>query len=235
MLPNFQQHGYIAYKLMNRNLIVVLFAIMLAYMPTHFAEANGNQSGKWAKGMVILVDGTELSGDIRYDWRSNGVRFRDVTNRQRAYSVQQVQRFSYFDNDENRVRQFAAVDFPINVVMTRPVFMEEVLTGTLTVYRRPYNHRKPTPVTSVVRYVLGGWLVSDHETFDYFVYTNQAFTRLDQFSHQFWPKMQKESNGAVWAYLTADHRISPVTLTGQLRLIARYNEMPHAVDPVLAE
>lgn len=217
---------------MKHNLVVALLLYLLA---VPLVESYSKPSQQWENGLVVLADGTTLKGEIRYDWRSNGVRFRDINNRQRAYSVQQLQRFSYFDREESRIRQFTVVDFPVNAVLTRPVFLEEILSGSLVVYRRPYNHRKPTPVTSFARYVLGSWLTSDHEGYDYFVYTNQAFTKLEQFSQQFWPQLQKETPETVWSYVTANHRISPATLTGQLRLIARYNEMPHTLEPHVAE
>ncbi len=183
----------------------------------------------------MLQDGTVLKGGIRYDWRSEVVRFKNADQQQWAGSGQQIQEFSFFDPEEARIRRFINMSFPVSPVTSRSLFMEVILDGTLSVYRRPHAHLSPKPFQSFAGHLFSGWLATDYRHFDYYVYRNGSFTRLDVFSQQFWPKLHKEMNEESWMYLTVNNLIVPKTIPGQLRLIARYNDIPRLADPVHAE
>ncbi|OIN58733.1 hypothetical protein [Arsenicibacter rosenii] len=207
---------------------------MLSFVPAG-VRAERLQTKHWKQGKVILQDGTVLKGGIRYDWRSEVVRFKGADQQQWAGSVRQIQEFSYFDQEEARIRRFVAMNFPVSPVSGRQLFMEVILDGTLSVYRRPHAHLYPRPFHSVAGYLFRGWLANDYRNFDYYVYRNASFTRLDVFSREFWPKLHQEMNEESWMFLTVNNLIAPKTIPGQLRLIARYNEIPRLAEPVHAE
>lgn len=207
---------------------------MLNVVPTR-VQAERFQTKYWKPGKVILQDGTVLKGGIHYDWRTEVVRFKGVDQPQWAGSIRQIQEFSYFDQEEARIRRFVAMSFPVNPVMSRPLFMEAILDGTLSVYRRPPGHLSPQPFRTFARYLLTGWLANDYRNFDYYVYRNASFTRLDVFSREFWPKLHQEMTEESWMFLTVNNLIAPKTIPGQLRLIARYNDIPRLAEPVHAE
>jgi hypothetical protein len=184
-------------------------------------SALAKNSGVWSQGELTLMNGTQLEGQLNYNWKAEIVQIQ-VNNAVKAYSAFQVREFKFFDNSQSTIRKFVAVDLPVKHTLVRPLFLEEFVTGPLMVYRRLRHTKEPIKVNDPELFGTDEQLVKDVDNFNYFVFEGQDIIKLDEFSRSIWPRMQQEFSHELKQY--ASHLQMDITSTiARLMLINKYN------------
>jgi hypothetical protein len=179
------------------------------------------QDPDWNAGKLTLNDGTELLGDLSYNWKAEIVQIRQGGTL-KAYSAYQVSHFTFFDDRNNALRRFNAVDFPVKRDLIRPIFLEEFTPGTLTVYRRLRHTREPIKLAKPVSYNSEEVVMSDYDNFTYYVYADGNFTDMDYFGQDIWPRMNNEFGTELHEYALT-RQLDFSSTAARLMLIAHYN------------
>ncbi|GAB3540533.1 hypothetical protein [Spirosoma fluminis] len=203
--------------------------ITLIWLCSAGSSLLAKNPGTWSQGELILMNGARLEGELNYNWKAEIVQIRQ-NNTLKAYSALQVQEFKFFDNNQNTIRKFVAVDFPVKVALRRPLFLEEFVAGPLMVYRRLRHIREPIKLTNPSMFGNDEELVKDIDNFIYFVYAGEDMVKLDDFNRFTWPRMQEEFEAELNQYATDLN-----STTAQLMLINKYNYLKSetAAQPVV--
>nr|WP_293838107.1 hypothetical protein [uncultured Arsenicibacter sp.] len=181
----------------------------------------------WKTGKLQLNNGVELVGSLNYNWKAEVLQLKLPDGTIKAYSPSQVQSFMYFDEHANDLRRFASVDFPVRRSMYRPVFLETVTTGTMTVYRRLRHTKEPLRLSSTASYGNDDQLVKDYDNFTYLVYSNDTFRLLDDFMYDIWPQMQAEFGTELKTFVKV-RALDTDDTESRLLLITHYNQLKEA-------
>ncbi len=187
----------------------------------------------WNKGYVTLPDGRRLEGELNYNWKAEVVQLRLSDGLVKAYSAGYVDSFIYYDKIQQIIRTFSSVDLPGLEQGFRPVFMEEVTTGPLTIYRRLRHTHEFIKITRPSMYNDDSELVKDIDNFVYLVVDvdGQAFD-LTSFSKDLWPRMSTYQE-QLTQYLKVREMDMSNTLA-RILLINQYNYLSLGQD-VLSE
>lgn len=171
---------------MKRHILFTLLGLSLAV-----SNASAKPPTIWHPGELHLANGTELTGDLNYNWKAEIVQIRQE-NGVKAYSAFQIRAFSYFDATLNTVRTFASVQHPTQTSRHRLIIMEQFMSGQMTVYRRLRHAREPIAKRSLSSFGDDTELVQNLDSFEYFVYQADGIHKLDYFVRDLWPVMQQE-------------------------------------------
>ena len=203
---------------MKRYLFITFLGLLLTA-----GKAPAKNPTVWSRGELFLTNGTELSGELNYNWKAEVVQLRqgDVI---KAYSAFQVRSFRFFDDKLNTVRIFNSVQHPVRLSLKRPVFMEQLMTGTMTVYRRLRHGREPILVAKPSMFSNDTELIQNLDEFDYFVYEGNMMTNLNQFPKELWPVMQEEY-GDVLNQFGTTLLVERNSTLARLLFINRYNSL----------
>ena len=176
----------------------------------------------WNPGYVILPDGRKLEGQLNYNWKAEVVQVRLPDGLVKAYSAGYVDSFAYFDNAQQLIRQFSTVDLPVSDEELRPVFLEELAKGSLTVYRRLRHAHELIKIARPMMYSDDSELVKDMDNFVYVVIDRegQVFD-LASFNKTLWPKMSTYQQ-QLTQYLRG-LLMDTSSTTARLMLINQYN------------
>ena len=183
----------------------------------------------WTQGELILNDGTQLTGELNYNWKAEIVQLRQQ-NTLKAYSAFQVKLFRYFDNQQNLLRSFTSVEFPVKTTLLRPVFLEEVVTGPLVVYRRLRHSLDPFRVGNAADFASDGEFSKNIDMFTYFVFDGSSFADLDRFNQSIWPRLEQEFHTELHQYMHS-HAVARNDTMGRLLLINQYNALKSQATP----
>lgn len=176
----------------------------------------------WNTGYVVLHDGRRLEGQLNYNWKAEVIQVRLSDGLVKAYSAGHADAFVYFDDSQQLVRTFSSVNLPGPAWESRPVFLEEVSTGPLTVYRRLRHAHEFIKIARASMYSNDSELIKDVDNFTYLVIDleGQVFN-LDLFDRAIWPKM-----GTYQTQLTnymKSRELDASTTIARLLLIHQYN------------
>ncbi|MBC3788832.1 hypothetical protein [Spirosoma utsteinense] len=189
--------------------------------------AGGNASAKpptvWHTGVLLLSNGTELTGDLNYNWKAEIVQIR-LGDGIKAYSAFHVREFTYFDDKINTLRKFASVEHPIRSSLRRLIVMEQLMEGPMTVYRRLRHAREPIAKRNLSSFGNDAELTQNLDSFDYFVYKDDGVVKLDHFVRDIWPVMQQEYHKELTQYGTT-LLIDRNTTLARLLFINQYNSL----------
>lgn len=177
----------------------------------------------WNRGELQLVNGTVLDGDLSYNWKAEIIQFRQG-DAIKAYSAHQIESFRFFDDHLNTIRKFVAFDYPVKPTLHRPIFLEQCITGTLTVYRRLRHLRDPIPVVTPSAYRTDEALLDDIDNFTYYVVDANNVLNLDGFLRNLWPRLRDEFGDELQRYAGSLHMDLNNTLA-RLLLINQYNTL----------
>lgn len=202
---------------MKKSLLIALFS--LATMSNLLTAAPHDQI--WNTGQILLNSGTEIQGEICYNWKAEIVQLRQ-NGTLKAYSAHQINRFSYFDAASNALRRFSAVDYPVRKNFKRPVFLEEFTVGTFTVYRRLRRVREPFQMGTSTLYNQEEVLTANYDNFVYYVYADGTFFNMDKFNRDLWPQMNQEFGPELKRYAEV-RQLDPTNTATRLMLINQYN------------
>lgn len=182
----------------------------------------------WNIGQILLNNGTEIQGEISYNWKAEIVQLRQ-NGTIKAYSAHQINQFAYFDAASNALRQFSAVNYPVRKNLERPVFLEEFAVGTFTVYRRLRRVREPFQIGTSTLHNQEEVLTANYDNFVYYVYTNGTFFNMNKFNRDLWPQMNQEFGPELKRYAEIRQLDTDNTAT-RLMLINRYNYLKAEAD-----
>lgn len=205
---------------------------MIVWLTALGSSVVARNSETWHQGELVLVDGTELKGDISYNWKAEIVQYREG-NRIKAYSAYQVRAFSYFDEHQHIPRNFFTFNYAGKPGgRLRPLFLEEVVIGPLPVYRELRSAREPVKLRNLSTFSSDEELVRDIENFTYLVFLNGELINLNMFYRTVWPKL-KEVYGAELRRYAMRIRSGITNTLVQLMLINQYNYLSRQqlVDP----
>ncbi|MFD1143003.1 hypothetical protein ACFQ4C_17890 [Larkinella insperata] len=164
---------------------------------------------------------------MNFNWAAQVVQFR-AGSQIKAYSANQVERFTYLDRQANTIRKFATVSCPAKSGLRQPQIFEEVFQGTLPVYRKLTTSQGLIKFGNLSGFSSDAELVRDLNNYTYLVYFQDELVPLTAFYRQIWPSLR-----AVFKKEFTEYRINRATnVVGQLRLISRYNYL--AEKPVSA-
>jgi hypothetical protein len=176
----------------------------------------------WNKGYVILPGGRKLEGELNYNWKAEVVQLRLTDGLVRAYSAGRLDSFVYFDNLQQFIRLFRSVNLPDHRQEPRPVFLEEVVTGPLTVLRRLRHARELVKIARPSMYSDDSELVKDLDNFVYVVIdTAGTLFDLASFSKTLWPLISTYQEQL--ALYMKSREMDTSTTAGRLLLINQYN------------
>ncbi|OIN60215.1 hypothetical protein [Arsenicibacter rosenii] len=183
----------------------------------------------WKTGKLQLNNGAEMAGSLNYNWKAEVLQLKLPDGTIKAFSPSQVRSFMYFDENANDIRQFASVDFPVRRSTYRPVFLETITTGVMTVYRRLRHAKEPLRLSSTASYGNDDQLIKDYDNFNYVVYTNDTFIPLDEFNGSLWPQIQTEFGAELKAFVKARELDTENTMS-RLMMITQYNLLKEAAS-----
>lgn len=195
--------------------------VMIVWLMAAGSSVLARNSDVWSQGELVLMNGTELKGDIGYNWKAEIVQYREG-NKIRAYSPYQVRAFRYFDDHQNVLRKFVTFEQATKSGRQRPLFLEEVVVGPVPVYREVRSAHEPIKLRNLSMFNSDEELVKDLENFTYLVLLNGELINLNMFYRTIWPGLKEKYEAELKRY--AMRIQSNITSTlAQLMLINQYN------------
>lgn len=187
------------------------------------------QETNWHEGNIVLTNNQKLQGKLCYSWDGEVVQLRLADGRIRAFSAAQVSFFTVHDG-RSPVRLFTALPLATgeqkqSLRANQFVFLEEYLTGYLTVVRRlkarkslwGIKSRKPVSVVSAQEFY------PEHDDYDYFVYDGSMFRDLAYYYRDVEPLMA--SHQRELTEFALKHKLNTRLTAVQLMLVNRYNQL----------
>lgn len=187
-------------------------------------SAEARDLTDWNAGELILRNGTEYKGELRFNWKAEVIQYRQgVTIK--AYSASQIQAISYFDKQQNIIRKFVDVDYPTPSGQWHPRLFEQVVAGPIVVYREMRRVHELIKVANLSGFnSIDEEGINDVQSFTYFVATGSELLVLDDFYHKVWPTLTTNYEHEIREYSSHIHAVMPLTVV-RLRLISLYNSL----------
>lgn len=198
----------------------LLIMLWLSFMGGNLLAKNPTM---WNQGELFLANGMVLEGELNYNWKAEIVQLRH-DHVIKAYSAHQVNEFTYLDNQLNTLRKFVTADYPVDESLSRSTFLEEFVSGSLTVYRRLRHSRELIKVSKPAMYGIDEELVRDVDNFDYFVFTENRVVDLNNFARDLWPRIRNEFNEELKQY-ASKMQMNLTSTLARLLLINQYNNL----------
>ncbi|CAN5301150.1 hypothetical protein BH09BAC4_BH09BAC4_48080 [soil metagenome] len=195
--------------------------MMIAWLGTVGGSVWANDSTSWHQGELVLTDGVEWKGELAYNWKAEVVQCRQGAVI-KAYSANQVRSFMYFDDQQNTIRRFLAIECPVKSTRRRTRLLEEVIAGPLVVYREPRASPDIIKVTGLSGFNTDEEKINDIDNFTYLVVANGELIPLDRFYRTVWPQMKTAFDKEIKKYASLI-RANMSGTVGRLRLIYQYN------------
>ncbi|MEZ0483399.1 hypothetical protein [Fibrella aquatica] len=197
----------------------VLVAMLLLVAGSSDAIAGAKS---WHVGYVILPDGRKLEGKLSYNWKADMIQVQLPNGLTKVYSAGQADSFVFFDNSLQLLRKFNALDLPVATKRSRPAFLEELTTGSLTVYRRLRPVRQFIKIIRPSVFNNDNDLLKDPDNFDYLVIDSEGRVfDLTSFDQHLWPKMAAHQTRLA-NYLKGQ-AMDPSTTVARLIMISQFN------------
>ncbi|MBO0951530.1 hypothetical protein [Fibrella forsythiae] len=197
----------------------VLFAVLITVAVSVELLAG---SPTWNTGYVILADGRKVEGKLSYNWKVEVVQVRLNNGLVKAYSAGNADSFAFYDANQQILRRFSSVELPKPEQFSHPVFLEELATGPLTVYRRLRHAREFIKITRPSIYSDDTELMKDIDNFNYMVVNRDGqFFDLAMFTADLWPMMATYQEQLSDYIKSRD--VDTSTTLARLLLINQYN------------
>lgn len=174
----------------------------------------------WNPGKLMLRNGVELQGELNFNWKADIVQYRQE-DKVKAYSIDQVSNFMYFDNQLNNLRKFVAINDCYLLQHGRPQFLEEIASGTLMVYRSLRITHTPS---NAANFDMDGKLMKSTNAFVYVVHTGNEWLGLNEFYNQRWPQLMSLYKDDLKYYIKSP-RNEVSRLVNRMVLICKYNAL----------
>jgi hypothetical protein len=195
--------------------------MMIVWLNAVGGSLWANNSTQWNQGQLVLQNGIELEGELNFNWVAQVVQYRHGATI-KAYAANQIQTFTYYDNQQDLIRKFVMLDCPVKYGLRRPRIVEEVFLGSLPVYRELYVSHGLIKVISLTGYNTDKELVKDTNNFTYLVYFGGELIPLLQFYRRIWPRVKVAFKKELTQYALLS-RVDLAGTVGQLKLIHKYN------------
>jgi hypothetical protein len=203
---------------------------MMIWLTTVAGTALANQETLWNVGELLLQNGTELSGELNFNWVAQVVQYRQGSQI-KAFAAHQVQAFQYFDSRLNCRRKFVTIYSPVKSGFQRPRIVEEVFEGSIPVYREVYPSYGLIKVANLTGYSTDQELIKEMNNFTYLVSYDGELLPLMRFYRRIWPKIKTAFKQELTKYALASRADWSGTL-GQLQMIQKYNYLTAERFPV---
>ncbi len=196
----------------------LLIILWLSFMGGNLLAGNPTI---WNRGELFLANGVVLEGELNYNWKAEIVQLQH-DHVIKAYSAHQVNEFIYLDNQLNTLRKFVTADYPVDESLSRSTFLEEFVSGSLTVYRRLRHSCELIKVSKPAMYGIDEELVKDVNNFDYFVLMENRVVDLNNFARDLWPHIRNEFNEELKQF-ASKMQMNLTSTLARLLLINQYN------------
>ncbi len=188
------------------------------------APTRTKAQDNWNQGRLVLQNNQVLEGAINYNWKAEVVQVRQG-GRTRAFSAQQVAAFDFYDMQNNMLRHFVTLEYPVQATRMRPVLVEKVAEGPFAIYRRLRTARDLFRVNRPQQYGSDTGLLQDDDNFDYVVQTPGGFVKMDQFQQDVLPTLMAGKMGSQIRQYIRSHQLDTNSTTTRLMLLVRYNAL----------
>jgi hypothetical protein len=182
-----------------------------------------NNATQWNRGGLVFRNGVEWEGELNFNWIAQVVQCRQGGTI-KAYAANQIQSFTYYDNQQDIIRKFVSLDCSTKHGRQRPRIVEEVFLGCLPVYRELYLSHGLIKVVNLTGYNPTNERVKDTNNFTYMVYFGGKLLPLLQFYRQIWPNIKRPFHKELTQYALRSNTDLART-AGQLQLIHKYNSI----------
>ncbi|GAB3024648.1 hypothetical protein [Spirosoma pulveris] len=205
---------------------IYTFTFTLLFALFHVTGNAKPINALWRTGQIHFWNKLVLEGDLAYNWSAEMVSFRQSDGRVQTYSANQVAEFSWFDQEQNKRRNFVSLVRPLDNERSSQRFFEVCIDGPLTVVRQfrklrgPFKHAFSHPDHSSDQPTLA----QDTDRFDYFVFDAGRLLALNNFQADIYKPLMTTYHQELRQYVLT-HNINDRTLPGRLLLIGRYNSM----------
>ncbi|RYF77562.1 MAG: hypothetical protein EOO39_03615, partial [Cytophagaceae bacterium] len=197
----------------------ILFAVLITVTVSIELLAG---SPTWNAGYVILADGRKIEGQLSYNWKVEVIQVRLSNGLMKAYSAGNTESFAFYDANLQLLRRFSSVEVPKQEQSGRPIFLEEVTIGSLTVYRRLRHAREFIKITRPSIYSDDTELLKDIDNFNYLVVNQEGqFFDMAMFAADLWPLMATHQE-QLSSYIRS-REIDTSTTLARLLIINQYN------------
>ncbi len=186
-------------------------------------SASANDPTVWHSGELMLNNGTQIKGELTFNWKAEVVQYRQGTII-KAYSVNQVYGFRYYDDQQGTVRKFMAINCLGKAGRRHLRILEEVVSGSLLVYRELRFVPELIKVVSLKNYGMDDGLTKNMDDFTYLVMADEEMVPLSVFYRTMWPHLQTAFEVDLKRY-ARDSQADTAHTLGQLRLICLYNSL----------
>ena len=167
----------------------------------------------WNDGVVVLVDNKVLSGEIHYNASHQLVLLRsDDGQTITTLTSRQVQRFFYYNPQDNIIHRFLAIEQHPYPTYTVRSFYEVVTEGPVLYLRQPNQCSVHPPPSSSPHVV----------AFRYFAYYRGKMVRAHAFQKELLPALVRE-NPALVDYMKSQ-QLKPYHVGDQIVLINYFNQ-----------
>ncbi|WP_128546355.1 hypothetical protein [Larkinella soli] len=203
--------------------------ILMVGITAGVGQAGAPPYLKWNSGLISLTDGRQLEGEVNYNWKAEVVLYHCPDGRVQSFTADQVSQFRFFDENRGGHRRFLALSGPGVAGTGRKLFMEEVVSGAMPVYRRLRHQWYLFKLNTLNQYGDDTSLSRNTDNFRYYVMLNNTFTDLNDFERAIWPWMVKEFKTDLKRYrATTESRMSGTF--ARLQVIMRYNFLEQRGD-----
>jgi hypothetical protein len=174
------------------------------------------ERGQWLEGKIMLRTGEELHGIISYNPRFDVISlYQKNSERMQCFSATKVSAFEYYDKEYESIRKYVSYSYTNLSTHSFPVFFEIILTGKITLMRRPTTLRQtPKMKRESLNERFGGYM--------YFVQIDGTFISLKKFRGKIFPLLHQEYTDAMDQFIE-NNDLTINNRSTQIKLIDFYN------------
>lgn len=162
---------------------LITIPCILAFMLLNF-NLLGKNKMEWHYGLIKLISGIQLKGDINFNPELDIVSLLKDGNI-KSFTPNKVESFEFYDEEIEENRIFISLNYVQTSFYSSKIFFELLLPGKVSLVRR-YN-------TFNQFYSLKADALADNfGSYNYYAYANGTFTNLKRFKKQLLPLFRKE-------------------------------------------
>lgn len=196
--------------------------ILISLFEINFKTINaGIEDLDWKEGNVVFQKEGFFTGLLYLDNKNDILLIKQEKNI-KAYSVHKVKTVQYYDNVLKINREFVSSEFPIDRGKYKKTFLEIVINGKATIYRK----EKINFNTLAENTLLNGDLLklSNIKDYTYYLLINGLYYNMNNFKKSIFPIITQEHTEQIVNY-TESNNLNVQHLPHQVLLIDYYNRL----------
>lgn len=197
---------------------VFLLSFLTFFVSPTFA---GRQEKGWNQGVIVLLSGEIIRGDLQYDQHQEVVQCRAGETTQ-AYTALRVKYFRFLDQQMGIERKFIPVAYNPTSDYKHDAFFEVVSDGPITLLRKHsrWKHLAGNPGFMHVNPELG--FSNQVIGFDYYVQQPAGLKRVKNFRKEFFPAIMQEYGDQVNQFVR-QNQLKLFMMASQIIVVQYYN------------